>query len=148
MLRGFLDRRRLQGWQRVQRVQNHGERDAVAFAHLLDRLEFRDRAIGTSPEVKVGEDCSRTRVESKCFADGQALVKRWTVCTDGDHPLLPSCAVFFSSCDSSRGLIQEQYSGRYPAEPPLHGDRIGPGRVCTTRAQLGRDDRAHLEPDL
>src|SRR5271165_1832211 len=95
-LRGFLDRRRLHGRQRVKRVQDHGERDAVTLAHLLDRLEFRDRAVGASPEVKVGEDCSRTRVESKCFADGQALMKRWTVCTDGDHPLLPSCAARFS----------------------------------------------------
>jgi hypothetical protein len=35
-------------------------------------------------------------VESKGFADRKTWMKLRTVCTDGDHPLLPSCLVALS----------------------------------------------------
>src|ERR1700674_2158300 len=107
-LRRSLGRLRcLHGWKRVERVHDHAERNAVTLANLLDRLELRDRAVGASSEVKVGEHCSRAWVESKCFADGQSLVEFRTVCTDGDHPLLPSCvAVFSSSGDKPRVITR------------------------------------------
>lgn len=52
--------------------------------------------MSTTAEVKVGEDRSRTGVESKGFADCQVLMEQLTVCTDGDHPPFPSCPAILS----------------------------------------------------
>src|SRR4029077_13434940 len=70
---------------------------------------------------KVGEDRSRTRVESKGFADCQILVKQLTVCTDGDHPPFPSCpAVLSRSIAEAAGSIHLLYSAIPDPNLPLH----------------------------
>ena len=129
-----------------------GERNAVAFADLFDRLGLADRAVRAAAEMKAREDAARAGVHFERLFDGQVFAEMALDRSLLDRRVLTTLSI--RSLRPHRRLADSvaetyaKYACKPDSVPPLRGaDIISLGRT-SPRASVrysscGRAVRAH-----